>query len=478
MLEEKLKGKYKKETNVSFLLDYFAVYYNRYMETIFESLFGDILAPSIAGDIGLGILRSIFDVFSYVWWIVIPVAIGFFLWDLYIDSNKKTALKAIKWVVLELRIPKENLRSPKSMEQVFATLHNTYAGEIKWWDANIKGKTQPTLSFEMVGRNGGVYFYVRVPAEHRNLAESALFAQYPAAEISLVDDYVNFLPMILPNAAYDVWGVDMVLSKDSSYPIKTYAYFEEKEEEQRLDPLTVILETMSKLREHEMIFVQYIVKPIGEKTNDYKKNGQAIVDKMLGREVKTVPELSVFDHFLIWVKNFFLAFVSTPQWPGPPKKSEATPKTIQSLSFSEKEVLEGIEGKISKLCYEVSVRAIYIDRQETFHKSYTGGIIGAFKQFGSEHINSFKPNKDTAVKAPKGFKAWLFPAWKNHQEFLKKKAIFGSYRLRMMIKKPPIFSIEELATLYHVPTSLIGAPSMRRIEAKKGEPPENLPIEV
>lgn len=448
------------------------------MATISDFLLDYFSVTPIMQDIFLGIARSIGEVFSYVWWIVIPVVLAFYLWDLYVDANKKGAKKAIKWAVLELRIPKENLRSPKSMEQVFATVHGLYAGEIKWWDQNIKGKDHATLSFEMVGKNGGVYFYVRVPVENRNLVESALFAQYPNAEIALVDDYLDFLPMILPNPVYDVWGVDMVLDKDSAYPIKTYLYFEEKEEEQRLDPLTVILETMSKLRENEMIFVQYVVKPIGEKTNDYKTKGQAIVDKMLGREVKVAPELSVFDHLVVWIKNFFLAFVGTPEWPEAPKKSDAPPKTIASLSFSEKEVLEGIEGKISKLCYEVSVRAVFIDRQETFHKGYTGGIISAFKQFGSQHINSFKPNKETSVSPPKGFRAWLFPDWKKHQEFLKKKMMFGSYRLRMMIKKAPVFSIEELATLYHVPSSLIGAPSMRRIEAKKGEPPENLPIEM
>ena len=442
------------------------------------TLFDYLSIPPVIQDIILGIAQSIGEVFSYVWWILVPVATALFLWDLYVDSNKKAAKKALKWIVLELRIPKENLRSPKSMEQVFATLHGTYVGEVKWWDANIKGKVQNVLSLEMVGRSGGVSFYVRVLAEHRNLVESALFAQYPDAEIALVDDYLSFLPMMLPNAVYDVWGVDMVLEKDSAYPIKTYLYFEEKEEEQRLDPLTVILETMSKLRENEMIFVQYVIKPTGEKTNDYKKKGQAIVDKILGREVKVAPELGVFDHLVIWIQNFFRAFFSTPEWPEAPKKSDAPPKTIASLSFSEKEALEGIEGKISKLCYEVSVRAVYVDRQETFHKAYIGGILGSFKQFGSPHINSFRPNKETSVNPPKGFKAWLFPAWKKHQEFLKKRGMFFSYRERMMIKKPPIFSIEELATLYHVPTSLVNAPSVRRIEAKKGEPPENLPIEM
>lgn len=446
------------------------------MEDLFKNLFGDLPVPPIAGDIGLGILRSIFEVFSFVWWIVIPVALAFYLWDLWVDANKKAFKKKVKWVVLEMRIPKENLRSPKSMEQVFATLHTTYSGEISWWDENIKGKSEGTMSFEMVGRNGAVHFYMRIPADHRNLVEAAIFGQYPNAEISIVDDYAELMPGTIPNPVFDIWGNDLILDKDSAYPIKTYLYFEEKEEEQRLDPLTVVLETMSKTQGAETIWMQYIIKPTGEKTNEYKKKGQEIIDKMLGREVKAVVELGVFEHLLVLIQNFFMAFFTEPKWPEPPKKAEATPKTIASLSFTEKEALEAIEGKISKLCYEVSIRLVFIDRQESFHKSYTGALMGSFKQFGAQ--NSFKGNKDTSIAPPKGFRAWLFPKWKNHQEFLKKRAMYGAYRDRSMIKKAPVFSVEELATLYHVPTSLIGAPSMRRIEAKKGEPPENLPIEM
>lgn len=446
------------------------------MEEFIRTTLVNLSIPPVVADIILGIGRSIFEVIGYVWWIVVPVALAFYLWDLYVAANKKAAGKTAKWILLEMRIPKENLRSPKSMEQVFATLHTTYAGEIGWWDTNIKGKAQGTMSFEMVGRSGTVYFYIRVPVDQRNLIEAALFGQYPAAEISMVDDYVDALPATLPSPVYDVWGNDLVLDKDSAYPIKTYLYFEEKEEEQRLDPLTVILETMSKLKGEESIWLQYVIKPTGEKTNDYKKKGQAIVDKMLGREVKAVVELSIAEHLFMMVKHFLTAFVAEPKWPEPPKKEDKPAKTISSLSFTEKEVLEGIEGKISKICYEVSIRAIYIDRQELFNKSYTGAIMGAFKQFGSQHINSFKGNKDTSIAPPKGFKAWLFPKWKNHQEFLKKRDMYTAYKERRMIKKAPVFSIEELATLYHVPTSLVGAPGMRRIEAKKGEPPENLPI--
>ncbi len=434
--------------------------------------------PIVLGifDVVIGILQSIWQVFEYVWWIVIPLALAFYWWDLRVIAVKKAYAKGIKWVTLELRIPKENLRTPKSMEQVFAALHTIYPGELSWKDINLKGKSQPHISFEIVGQNGGVYFYIRTPDEYRNLIESALFAQYPQAEITQVDDYAELMPATLPNAAYDIWGTDLMLAKDDAYPIKTYEYFEEKEEEQRIDPLSPLLETFSKLKGDEFVWIQYLARPTGDATHDYKKKGQAIVDKMLGREVKEVKELGVLGHLFHFFKNFTLAVHQPPVWPEAAKKAESTPKTIASLSFSEKEALEGIERKISKLCFETGIRVIYIDKRETFAKSHIASIVGAFKQFGAEHLNAFKPNKETAIKAPKGFMAWLRPRWKAHQEYLTKNALYGAYTGRSF-KKGPVFSVEELATLYHIPGSFVGAPSMRRIEAKKGEPPENLPIE-
>jgi hypothetical protein len=81
------------------------------MEDFLKNTFGDLPIPPIVVDIVIGIAKSIGQVFSYVWWIVIPLALAFYLWDLFIAANKKAGGKGAKWSMLELRIPKENLRS-------------------------------------------------------------------------------------------------------------------------------------------------------------------------------------------------------------------------------------------------------------------------------------------------------------------------------------------------------------------------------
>ncbi|MDI6717882.1 MAG: hypothetical protein QMD86_02485 [Patescibacteria group bacterium] len=383
----------------------------------------------------------------------------------------------IKWVTLELRVPKEVFKTPKAMEQVFASLHAIYSFGIKGHDRYFKGKVEPWMSFEMVGRGGGVHFYVRTPVDFRNLVESAIFAQYPSAEINEVDDYVDFFPIIMPNNDYEIWGTDFILSKEDVYPIKTYPYFEDKDKEKRLDPLAPIVEAMSKLKGNENIWLQFIIKGAGDATHKWKKKGEEIIDKMLGKETKGSKKgvfAVISEEIGLWIGNFFKASYELPNWDKSVEKKESSSK---NLSHGEQDKLKAMENKLSQLSFEAVIRFIYIDKKDTFSRAHISSVTGAFKQFAYIHLNSVKANLETLT----GKNTWLanlFPIYKKRVEFARKRKIWDNYRLRIMLPKTCVFSVEELATLYHIPSAMVEAPKLRRLEAKKGEPPEGLPIET
>ncbi|MCK5590431.1 MAG: hypothetical protein KAI72_00610, partial [Candidatus Pacebacteria bacterium] len=63
----------------------------------------------------------------------------------------------------------------------------------------------------------------------------------------------------------------------------------------------------------------------------------------------------------------------------------------------------------------------------------------------------------------------------------KKRTIFNAYKRRSYFypphkRKPLVFNIEELATIYHFPGMVAETPTFGRIDSRKGEAPINLPV--
>lgn len=408
-----------------------------------------------------------------------PLFIFLISWNLYLIYIRTRYVNKIDWSMIELKIPKEILKTPKAMEQVFAGLAATYSFGLKPVETYLEGKVEPWISFEMAGYGGGVYFYIRLPSKFRNLVESAIYAQYPEAEIHLAEDYTELLGSVLPNKIYDVWGTDLVLVRENYYPIRTYQHFEETQEEKRLDPIAAISEVMSNLKEGEIIWLQTLISPASD---EWQKEGQEKINEIAGR--KTEEEKRGFGGALYeWAKNLFFAPVEYPSWLDG-KKDETRPAS-KFLDPHEQDIVKAISNKISKFGFETVIRFVYIDRRDSFSPANVSAIIGSFQQFNISYLNSFKPDTDKKTMTVKG--GWLahfFPKYKEIIEFSRKRKIFNRYRLRMFgIRnkvRPEKFSVlntEELATIYHLPTIMVGAPRLRKLEAKKGGPPTGLPIE-
>ena len=121
---------------------------------------------------------------------------------------------------------------------------------------------------------------------------------------------------------------------------------------------------------------------------------------------------------------------------------------------------------------------MYVARKDVFNKSRISSVIGMFKQLYSNAMNSFKPNPENATK-DKGWFAWLFPSDKGfgaeEREYEKKVEMYEAYLKRKFVKKHNILSVEELATLYHLPNTTVKAPSLPRVDARKTQPPSGLP---
>ena len=410
-------------------------------------------------------LAKTVDIFLSYWWIYSPIVLFLLfraLWLVYIQT---LTAKAINWVLLEVKIPKEILKTPKAMEQFFAGLSGVKSGANfveKWWE----GKIQQWMSCEIVGKNGDIYFFIRTPVGFRNLVEANIYSQYPDAEIKEAPDYVFDVPEDVPNKDYNLWGTEFVLVKEDAYPIRTYIAFEEQVEEKRLDPLANLAEVLSKLKDGEQIWLQYLVKPADD---EWKKKGDALVAKLIGKKIpsKEGPLWKA----LVWVGQFFrdliIGLYKIPEQLSADEKKEAMASLMQYLSPGEKEVVAAIEMNLSKIGMDTAIRFIYIGRSDIFSRGNISAIIGTFKLFNTLNLNGFRPNKLASTSVDYFFK--------KRREYAQKRRLLNAYKLRMFTSKPFVLNIEEWATIYHYPTYIIEAPTVRRIEAKKGEPPIGLP---
>ena len=408
------------------------------------------------------------------WWLWLPPFLIALFIELWVKYLKGEAIKKIRWILLEVRIPRTIEKTPKAMELIFSGLHGI-ATSVKFLDKYWKGKVQEWFSLEIAGIDGAVYFFIRTPEQFKGLVEAQIHSQYPEAEIGEVIDYAGNLVKKIPSKTYDIGGVEFILEKDECYPVRTYLSFDERQKERRLDPISAFLEIMSGLKPEENIFIQYLIQPVDkEYDKKWRAKGAEIINKLSGKKVEVKKGLlaELFSGLGEFFANLFTAVAVYPEWEEA-KKEES--KSSASLSSTDKVVVEAIDNKISKLAFKTCIRFAYIAKKDSFNKANISAVMGAFKQFNTVNLNGFKGNgrAGTTADQPR-----IVPFIKTRREFLRKLAFVDRYINRKMSKnkKDFILNIEELATIYHYPILVVETPTMRRVGAKTAEPPISLPI--
>lgn len=415
--------------------------------------------------------KGVFEVFWEIvktwWWVILPFVLFPLLRAYYLFWLQYKWEARQKKVFLEIKVPKEIIKPIKAMEYVMAGIHgihDTPNFRERW----LEGQLQLSVSFEIASIDGQAHFFIRVPVKWQRQIESNIYAQYPEAEITEIDDYTKYIPQDIPNKDWNLWGADLKMMKEDPYPIKTYPKFElerEAKEEKRVDPLAGLLESMAALKPGEQIWIQIIARPVIAEV-PWVQEGRKIVDKLVRRPVAAAPRPLVQE-----------AAETVIFGPRPEEKveRELIPPEMK-LTPGEREIVAAIEEKISKFGFRSNIRFLYLAKQDVFIPS--GPIrmaMGFFRALSTLNLNSLRPDPRTFTKIQ-----WIM---RKRRLYIRKRRLFRYYQKRW----PPFFPLvggmfilntEELATLYHFPSRVVApAPAVPRIEAKKGEPPPGLPIE-
>lgn len=412
----------------------------------------------------------VWQVFSRGGWvIVLYIAIKVaWLWQKLVKQVE--FIKNEPHVFLAVDVPRENEQSFKAAEQLFSALWGVYGPGTKW-EQEWQGKVQLGFSFEIVSLEGVVQYIIRTPVKYRDVVESAIYAQYPEAEITEVKDYMDMVPQDAwhPESSFKLWGTQGVFNKHPAYPIKTYPYYEHLVSEQKIvDPLAPMLEAMSRLGKGELLAMQILMRPLPDK---WATSADKIVKKMLGEKIPIKKNLGdkAIDSMLKGLSSAGSVVLGSEGATSVKKEEKRERNLLDQLTPGTKEALEGIERKTSKSCFEVKFRHLYVARKE-FYKKPRGvaGFWGAMRSFAGGNINALRPGKLTTTEAE-----YLFAKQRLTK---RRRGILNSFRTRNYFTGTGwlVMCTEELASLWHFPLISVKTPMLRWAGARKGEAPMGL----
>ncbi len=414
--------------------------------------------------------QAVSAIFAIIGWTAVALAFFFMGAKLWVYYRRSNYAHKWQWTLLAVDVPPLLVQSPKAVEQVFAHLSGAHISNNigqKFW----QGRWQKWFSLEIVSIEGYIQFLVRVEAEFRDLVEAAIYAQYPEAEITEVEEYAN-TPTRYPDKEYDVFGVEFTLAEQDAYPIRTYSHFEYNISKDVVfsDPMAAILENFSRIGHGEHFWLQIIIEPTD---NHWKEKGIALVKRIIAGK-------KIYRFWLVdWLMNipYYIAKETENIWAWtfepipPPVGEEPLPGKVMDLPPGLKDTVQAIEEKIAKIGYKTKIRALYVARKEAYNPSRCiDGFIGSLNQFHVIGRNALAPYSVTL--AHYFFKNWLTDWEKTRftSAFKKRRPKVGG--------NPYILNIEELATLWHFPLPFVKTPLVQKSGAKRGEPPIGLPVEA
>ena len=430
------------------------------------------------------IISTVWAIIKNWWWVFLPFLLYRPFLSFWLVWRREKWLFAQKKILLEIRMPKEVLKPLRAMEQVFSSLWGNVFDPADWWEKWVDGKSLDSLQLEMISLEGVPHFFIRCSEGRRRAVEAAIYSQYPETEISLAEDYTKYVPRDVPNKDWDLWGTDYCLVQPDVFPIKTYSkFFEEKEaskEEKRVDPVSTLLEGMGKMGKGEQLWVQIEITPItstgleAEGAYDFVSEGRNIADKLAKRPGKP-KQKSIFEG-----ASDLIISGKPPELEE--KKEEVVFPVEMRLTPGERDVVAGVEEKVSKRCFKSYIRFIYIAKRDVYFGGTKGIPFGFFNQFSTENLNTLKPWARTITKTKR------YPVLdliRDRRVFVRKRGMFFRYVFRFAPLYPKdskkgifILNTEELATIFHFPGKTVApAPFVLRVEAKKGEAPPGLPTE-
>lgn len=381
---------------------------------------------------------------------------------LWLILKRSEFIASQKYLLLEIKPPRNQVKTPLAMEAFFSAIHLS-PGESNWYAKWFLGGVRPWWSLEVASFEGNVHFFVWTRANFRRIIEGQLYAQYPGIQIVEAPDYTRLITATPEEWA--IWGCDFKHTDKDPLPIKTYAEYgldKVQKEPEQVDPLANLIEFMGSVGKGEYLWLQFIIRVHkGEKYHKLNAKGKTYTWKDEAKEL--------VDEIRKSTRDSYVDALTGEERLGFPNATKGQTDKIAA-----------IERNVAKQGFDVGARSVYVAKPDKFNPIMITHMIALFKPFSTEGWNGI-----TSSAWLKRFDdyPWEIGVKKLKADYCRK--LVEAYRRRQFFHDPfsygispndvMVMSTEELATIYHIPSSAVGAPGLARVQSATGEAPPNLP---
>lgn len=360
--------------------------------------------------------------------IVFALALGGLFWMLAVRNSlreSKNYERGLKMIPILIHLPpaSEDINKEGSSrdqrdlaDEVISQAQSMYNIIASTATRGFKSKVygQRHLSFEIVARDGLIYYYAVVPTILTEVVKQAVAAAYPTARLEEVAEHSVFSKLGKMSGTI---GGEFTLKKDFTLPIATYV-------DTKRDAARSLLNALSSATKEDGVGIQILLRPAyegwtnvalrkAEKIKKDRYSGKAHSSGMIG---------------LGSLRDIIEAPWKPPQAPGEHKSEDQA--MSNQLTASEQKTIEAIEEKVRYPGFEVLIRVAVSSNTSARSQALLSNIVSSFSLFDSPSFNGFRfalaKNIDNLVTA------YIF-------------------RFFPQTMRSSILNSVELATIFHLP---------------------------
>jgi len=368
--------------------------------------------------------------------LVLFFVVLFFVVFFALRKRKKGHLKdSLKKTLFVVRFPRsaEGDDSKENVNAFIGRMEHVYSQFLSIKERGLWGRFfygYQSISLEIASTVGGgdISFYIAVPSYKESSFESYVQGAYPEAVLQKkTEDYTIFEPRGFAKVSY------LKLKKSKYLPINTYRKMES-------DPLEAITNALTKIGPDEGSAVQVVMRPAKKSESGKQKRFFDMISKE-GKSVKEAHNELEEGLLIKTIKTISDIFSSS-------EKSDQQKETKESEN-----TLSAVKERVGKPLFEVNIRIVAAAKEEHKSEEVLENIKRSFTHFLSE-------NEFQAIDLKRGG--------------LKKGVYDFSFR-NFNKKRVNLLGIEELANIYHFPSSHIKTPYISWEKTKEAAPPSDLP---